>query len=122
MQRYNNQRWMLYGSAQKMRLMDLVPPKTTYSAKTLADDPKEAKLTREELEAQMAVFYKSGGKVQVIEPDTRAKKEEGKYTGVTQMPDGRFRITLNGFFGWGWLLRDTRKSNSYATQVSIQGW
>lgn len=80
-----------------MRLMDLVPPKTTYSAKTLADDPKEAKLTREELEAQMAVFYKSGGKVQVIEPDARAKKEDGKYTGVTPMPDGTFRITLNGF-------------------------
>ena len=80
-----------------MRFMDLVPPKTTYSAKTLADDPKEAKITHEELEAQMAAFCKSGGKVQVVEPDARAKKEAGKYTGVTPMPDGTFRITLNGF-------------------------
>ena len=102
-----------------MRFMDLVPPKTTYSAKTLADDPKEAKLTRQELDAQIAEFYKSGGKVQEIEPDTRAKKEAGKYTGVTPMPDGRFRITLNGFFGWRWLLRDTRKSNRYTPKVSI---
>jgi len=80
-----------------MRLMDLVPPKQNYSKKSLEGEPKGATLTREELEAQIAAFCKSGGKVQVIEPDTRAKKEEGKYTGVTPMPDGRFRITLNGF-------------------------
>ncbi len=45
-----------------MRLMDLVPPKTTYSAKTLAGDPKEAKLTREELEAQIAAFASPAAK------------------------------------------------------------
>ncbi len=33
----------------------------------------------------------------MIESDARAKKEAGEYTGVTPMPDGTFRITLNGF-------------------------
>lgn len=80
-----------------MRVMDLVPPKLSYSKKSLEDEPKGAKLTREELDAQMDAFCKSGGKVQAIEPDARAKKEAGKYTGVTPMPDGTFRITLNGF-------------------------
>lgn len=86
------ERGVFYGSKKAMSFMDYVPNRRLNDL-TVAEDKNK---TRKEIEGEIKHFLARGGSIQVIEIGEKKEKVNGKETGVTKMPDGTYRATLNG--------------------------
>lgn len=95
--------------------MDLVPQR---NIDDVVIDSEPIEVIREQLNKDISDFLAKGGKIQVIESGVRCEKVPGKYTGVTEMEDGTFRVTLNGFLvGDGYY---TTREKATATLLKYQ--